>query len=207
VPDLRAQTVLPDIAQQVNHAYDVVHQSPRDARKRFELAEILRKSGDLKKASVQYLETTLLDPSYYLAYHQLLSCKPTNDQLDEGIERLEKLDQEHPQELMLRVALSELLEQRGETYKAARALVDLQFVDAVPTKYSAKINARVRYLMGKVKDAQTTEKAQQTVQPTADDLDAVPIPLPDTTASTDFYTDKLKDTRTNEGYGHTKLLP
>jgi len=202
-----AQYHPPTLAEQLKVAEQAVQSAPRDAKKRFELAEILRKSGDNHKASIQYLETSVLDPSYYLAYHQLLICKPSNDQLDEAIERLTKLEEQIPKELMLRVALSEVLERRGETYKAARALVDLQFSEYIPPKYTPQINARVRYLLGKAKDQQTTEKAQQVGQTPTEDLDSVPLPIPETTAAKDLSEAKLKDSKVTEGYGHNKLLP
>jgi tetratricopeptide (TPR) repeat protein len=203
----RAQYHPPTLAEQLKVAEQAVQSAPRDAKKRFELAELLRKTGEPHKASVQYLEVTVLDPTYYLAYHQLLTCKPSNDQLDEAIDRLTKLEAQSPKELMLRVALSEVLEQRGETYKAARALVDLQFSEYIPPKYTPQINARVRYLLGKSKDMQMTEKAQQTGQPATEDLDSVPLPIPESTAAKDLSEAKLKDSKVTEGYGHTKLLP
>jgi len=195
------------LAEQLQVADQAVQSAPRDPKKRFEFAELLRKSGEPHKASIQYLETSVLDPSYYLAYHELITCKPTDEQLDEAIERLTKLEEEMPKELMLRVALSEVLERRGETYKAARALVDLQFGEYIPPKYANQINARVRYLLGKAKDTQTTEKAQQVGQTPTDDLDSVPLPIPENTTTKDFSEAKLKDSKVTEGYGHNKLLP
>jgi len=208
VPSANAQLSAPTPSEQLELAEQAVQNTPRDAKKRFELAEALRKSGELHKASIQYLDVTVLDPAYYLAYHQLISSKPSNEQLDEAIERLNKLKEQHPDELMLRVALSEVLEQRGEVYKAARALVDLQLANGVSSKYAAKINARIRYLLSKAKDIHTTEKAQQAVQPVAaEDLDSVPIPIPDTDSDKDPSMAKLKNAKVPEGYGHAKLLP
>jgi tetratricopeptide (TPR) repeat protein len=207
VSQAQAQYHPPTLPEQLKVAEQAVQLAPRDAKKRFELAELLRKTGELRKASIQYLETSLLEPNYYLAYHQMLLCKPSNDQLDESIERLTKLEEQLPKELMLRIALSEVLEQRGETYKAARALVDLQFSEYIPPKYTPQINARVRYLLGKSKDMQMTEKAQQVGQTPTEDLDSVPLPIPESTAAKDLSEAKLKDSRVTEGYGHTKLLP
>jgi tetratricopeptide (TPR) repeat protein len=202
-----AQYHPPTPAEQVQAADQAVQAAPRDAKKRFELAESLRKAGEPQKATVQFLETSVLDPGYYLAYHQLLLCKPSNDQLDEAIERLTTLEEKIPKELMLRVALSEVLERRGETYKAARALVDLQFADYIPPKYTPQINARIRYLLGKAKDQQTTEKAQAVGQVPTEDPDSVPLPIPENTAAKDLSEAKLKDSSVTEGPGHTKLLP
>jgi len=195
------------LAEQVKVADQAVQAAPRDPKKRFEYAELLRKSGEPHKASIEYLETSVLDPSYYLAYHEMITCKPTDEQLDEAIERLTKLEEQMPKELMLRVALSEVLEKRGEIYKAARALVDLQFSEYIPARYQPQINARVRYLLGKSKDQQTTEKAQAVGTMPTDDPDAVPLPIPENTASKDLSDAKLKDSKVTEGYGHNKLLP
>jgi tetratricopeptide (TPR) repeat protein len=202
-----AQYRPPTLKELLKGAEQAAQAAPRDAKKRYEWADCLRKSGDLHTAAIEYLEVTVLDPTYYVAYHQLLDCKPTDDQLDEAIERLTKLEDQRPKELMLRVALSEVLEKRGETYKAARALVDLQFAEYIPPKYTTQINARVRYLLGKSRDVQTTEKANQATQPASEDLDSVPLPIPENTGAKDFSTAKLKDSGETEGYGHTKLLP
>ena len=192
----------PVTAQQLKNAQQDVQNKPRDAKLRYEYAELLRRSGDLHKGAVQYLEVTSLDPTYYLAYHKLTQCQPNNDQLDEAIERLNKLEELRPKELMMRVALSEVLEKRGELYKAARALVDLQYADVIPPQYVPKVNARIHFLLSKAKDVQTAEKAQQS----DDDLDSVPLPIPDG-SSKDVSASKLKDSKVTEGYGHTKLLP
>jgi len=189
-------------AQQLKIAQQDVQKTPRDAKLRYDYAELLRKSGDSHKATVQYLEVTSLDPTYYLAYHKLTMCQPSNEQLDEAIERLNKLEEIRPKELMMRVALSEVLEKRGELYKAARALVDLQYSDVIPPKYVPKVNARIHFLLSKAKDVQTTEKSQQTDE----ELDSVPLPLPDG-PNKDMSASKLKDSKVTEGYGHTKLLP
>ena len=196
------------VPEQLKIAQQAVEDSPRDAKKRFALAELLKKSGNLRKAAVQYLETTALDPAFFLAYHRLIDSDATNDQLDEAIERLNKLKEAQPTELMLRVALSEVLEKRGDVYKAARALVDIQFVNgAIPAKYQDKINNRIHYLLTKAKEEKIVEKAKQTASQNEEELDSVPLPMPDKT-STDLSTSKLKDdSNVTEGYGHTKLLP
>jgi tetratricopeptide (TPR) repeat protein len=189
-------------AQQLKNAQQEVQKMPRDAKLRYEYAELLRKSGDLHKGAVQYLEVTSLDPTYYLAYHKLTQCQPSNEQLDEAIERLNKLEELRPKELMMRVALSEVLEKKGELYKAARALVDLQYSDVIPPKYIPKVNARIHFLLSKAKDVQTQEKSQQTDE----ELDSVPLPIPEGSGK-DMSASKLKDSKVTEGYGHTKLLP
>ena len=108
-----AQYRPPTLKELLKAAEQAAQATPRDAKKRYEWADYLRKSGELHKAAIEYLEVTLLDPTYYVAYHQLLDCKPSDDQLDEAIERLTKLEVQRPKELMLRVALSEVLEKRA----------------------------------------------------------------------------------------------
>ena len=184
-----------------------VETSPRDVKKRFELAESLRLSGDLKKAAVEYLDVTSLEPAYYIAYHQLIRTKPSSDQLDEALERLKKLEEHKPKNLMLRVALSEVLEQKGDLYDAARTLVDLQYAHGIPEKYQAKINARIHYLLSKTRDVANLKTAQQHVQETDTDIDAVPVPLPDSGLDRGLSATKLKDSKVPAGYGHARLLP
>jgi tetratricopeptide (TPR) repeat protein len=202
-----AQYRPPTLKELLKAAEQAAQAAPRDAKKRYEWADYLRKSGDFHNAAIEYLDVTVLDPTYYVAYHQLLDCKPTDDQLDEAIERLTKVEVQRPKELMLRVALSEVLEKRGETYKAARALVDLQFAEYIPPKYTAQINARVRYLLGKSRDAQTAEKAHQATQPANEDSDSTPLPLPENSGGKDFSTAKLKDSGDTDGNDHTKAQP
>lgn len=90
---------------------------PKDAKRHFELAEALRSSHEIKKAAAEFLNVTRLDPTYYLAYHQMVLCKPNVEQLDEAIERLNTLEKEKPSALMLRVSLSELLEKKANIIK------------------------------------------------------------------------------------------
>jgi Flp pilus assembly protein TadD len=180
---------------------------PRDAQKRFELAEALRLSGNSKSAAIEYLNTTCLDNAYYIAYHQMLKSKPTADQVDEACDRLTKLEEQKPKNLMLRVALSEILEQKGDLYGATRQLVDLQYTENIPTKYQLKINTRVHYLVTKSKDVKTAESAAKSLQQTEEDIDSVPLPLPDSSLDNNLSANKLKDGKIPDGYGHTRLLP
>jgi tetratricopeptide (TPR) repeat protein len=203
-----AQTSMSERLEAVKQAQQAVQTAPRDAKKRFDYAEALRLTGDTKTAAIEYLNVTSLDPAYYIAYHQLLKSKATPDQLDEAADRLAKLEEQEPKNLMLRVALSEVYEQKGDLYQAARALVDLQYSHSIPDKYLPKINARIHYLLVKAKDVQTVQTAEKTQQPASDeDIDAAPLPLPESTLTKDLSAKKLKDSQETEGYGHTRLLP
>ncbi|PWT96463.1 MAG: hypothetical protein C5B53_09660 [Candidatus Melainabacteria bacterium] len=197
---------VPTAAEKLRVAEREVEASPRDPKKRFELADALRLSGDLKKASQEYLDVTSLEPAYYIAYHQLLRSKPTEDQLDEASDRLKKLEEKRPKNLMLRVAYSEILEKKGDYYTAARALVDLQYSHGIPPKYEMKINSRIHYLLSKSKDVASAKTAQHSQEP-VEDPDAVPLPLPESSFDTGLSATKLKETKVPEGYGHARLLP
>jgi tetratricopeptide (TPR) repeat protein len=178
---------------------------PKDAKRRFQLAEALRNTRDIKKAAIEYLTVTRLDPSYYLAYHQLALCKPSDEQLDEAIDRLNTLEKEKPKALMLRISLSEMLETKGDYYHAARALVDIQYSHTIPEKYLPGINSRIHYLLLKAKDIETLDEAKK---PDKDaEAESSPLPLPDNSLDKDLSSSKLKDESPPEGYGHARLLP
>jgi len=175
--------------------------SPQDARLRFQLGKALLAAGDRAGASIEFLEATSLEPSYYIAYHQLTQCKPSNDQLDEASERLIHLRDERPNELMLRVALSEILEQRGDCYAAARALIDLSYQPGgVPAQLLPKVQARIHYLLSQTKDSHTADNAK------TNDAGLEPLPAAPTSQSQarrDLAASKAKDS----GFGHSTLLP
>jgi tetratricopeptide (TPR) repeat protein len=178
---------------------------PKDAKRHFELAEALRSSHDIKKAAAEFLNVTRLDPGYYLAYHQMVLSKPTVAQLDEAIERLNTLEKEKPSVLMLRVSLSEMLEKKGEYYKAARTLVDIEYSHTIPEKYLPRINGRIHYLLMKAKDTETLDEAKK---PEAQsESDSSPLPLPDASLDSDLSSTKLKGQSVTESYGHARLLP
>jgi Flp pilus assembly protein TadD len=193
-------------AQRVQSAERELEANVRDPKKRFELAEALRLSGNLKKAAVEYLDVTSLEPAYYIAYHELIRSKPTEDQLEEALERLKKLEEKRPKNLMLRVALSEVFEKKGDLYNAARALVDLQYTNGIPEKYQTRINTRIHYLLSKSKDVASLKTARQSQEP-SEDIDAVPLPLPESGLDNGVSATKLKDAKVPEGYGHARLLP
>jgi hypothetical protein len=138
-----------------------------------------------------------------MAYHQFTLCKPSNDQLDEAVERLSHLRDERPNELMLRVALSEVLEQRGDCYAAARALIDLAYQpDGIPAQYLPKVQARIHYLLSQTKDTQTAENAK-----TSDaGLEQLPAPSVNSQSGRDPSPAKGKDAN-QPGFGHSTLLP
>lgn len=189
--------------EQLRAARARVKASPEDVNARFQLAELLRKQGRQGEAAQEYLTVTELDPTLYLAYHQLTLVQSDTSQIDDAIERLKKLKEERPKELMLCVALSELLEKRGNYYQAARQLIDLGYANAVPPKFAPKVNARVHYLLTKAKDAQIKETVSEVSD---DDLDVVPAPLPESTLKKGMAASKYKESKEMKGVGHVPLL-
>lgn len=181
-----------------------VRENPSDPKAHYALAELLRKAGRAQEAGQEYLQTTELDPSYYLAYHQLSTINADQVQLDEAINRLSQLKDEKPKDLMLRVALSEILEKRAQYYQGARVLVDMVYQNAVPDKYLAKVNARIHYLLVKARDSQEVDKASG---PSEEELDTLPPPLPEATLHHDVPASRLKESRVMRGVGHAPLLP
>jgi hypothetical protein len=202
-----AQSTMAERQEALKLAAQASLAAPRDTKKRFDLAEAMRLCGEPKKAAIEYLDVTSLDPSYYIAYHNLLKCKPTVEQLDEGLDRLGKLEAQQPKNLMLRVAISEVYEQKGDLYQAARSLVDLQYSHSIPEKYLPKINQRIHFLLMKAKDVQTIQTAEKTQQAPDDEIDGAPLPLPEAALDKDLSATKLKDSKVTEGYGHARLLP
>lgn len=176
--------------------------APQDATARLELARALRLAGKHEQAALEYLEASALEPTMYLAYHELSLCQARNDQLDEAIDRLKHLSNERPKDLMLRVAMSELLEKRGDNYRAARTLVDLVYKNAVPDRYVAKVQARIHFLLSKCREVQTPDN--ETTE--TGEMDSAPVPLPDTGLRRPIAS-KGKDGRPPQGFGHTTLLP
>ena len=179
-----------------------VEQAPQDAQAHYAYGHTLRLAGRHEQAAIEYLEATSLAPNLFVAYHELSLSKARPEQLDEAIERLNALMEHQPRVLMLRVGLSELLEQRGKLYPAAKVLVDLVYANAVPEKYLPKVKARIHYLLSKNKDAQTAEKAH------ADDVDTdAPLPLPESSLRRSLSASKLKDAKVMQNFGHANLLP
>ena len=177
--------------------------NPASAQLKFQHAEALRKAGHTKDALKEFLAATEIDPALYVAYHQITLCSPDEKSLAEAVKRLNFLMTDKPKELMLRVALSELFEKQGNYYQASRTLVDLVYQNAVASKYQAKINARIHYLLTKAKDAQHTD------QPLAseEELDALPPPLPESSLGRDLAHSKLKESKVMRAVGNAPLLP
>lgn len=196
-PALAAESVV-----DVQAARDKVQSEPQDAKARYELGRALRLSGKPEEAARELLEATSIDPSLYVAYHELSLTKARSEQTDEAIERLTMLKDQRPQDLMLRVALSELLEQNGQTYQAARILVDLVYQNAVPEKYVSRVNARIHYLLSKAKDAHTSAK----VSTEESDEETLPPSLPGASLRRNLSASKMKEPKATQGFGHASLL-
>ena len=180
-----------------------IEEEPSDSKLRYSYAEALRKAGNLKEAGREYLATTELDPGFYHAYHQLSVISSEKHLLDEAISRLTYLRAERPKDLLLRVALSELYEKKGDNYQAAKVLVELVYENAVPDKYLAKINNRIRFLQSKTKDSLALDKAYVGDE----QMDSNPPPLPESSLSRDLSISKVKEPRVMQGFGHATLLP
>jgi tetratricopeptide (TPR) repeat protein len=180
-----------------------VESEPSDAKLRFNYAEALKKSGRLKEAAREFLGVTELEPTFYQAYHQVSLCTSEKSLLDEAIARLNYLKEEKPKDLMLRVGLSELYEKRAEYYMASRVLVDIIYLNAVPDKYLAKINNRIRYLQSRVKDTQALDKSA--IGEATEE--AGPAPLPEANLGRDLSISKVKEPRVMQGFGNAPLLP
>lgn len=189
--------------QEIAAAAERARSNPRDAKLRFDFAETLRKAGKYKLAAREYLEATAIDPTLYVAYHQLTQTAPDATAVDQAIERLSQLKEKQPKDLMLRVALSELYEKKAHYYQAARTLIDLVYQNVIPDKYVTKVNARIRYLLSKSKDAQTAEKATSE----DDDQEAVPLPLPEASLRRNLAASKIREPKVMPGVGHAPLLP
>ena len=124
-------------------------------------------------------------------------------QLDEAIERLRLLQAHRPNDLLLCISLSELLEQRDELYPAAKVLSDLLYTNTVPDKYLARLKARIHFLINKNKDEQTAKK----IQVEESDADGAPLPLPESSLRRSLSASQLKDAKVMQNYGHAPLLP
>jgi TusA-related sulfurtransferase len=190
-------------AMSINQLRTIVNTSPKDLKARFHLAEVLKTSGRTEEALSEYEKCIEQDPSFYLAAHQIAALSNNAEQLENVINHLNKLKQEKPKELMLRVALSELEEKRGNYYLSARVLIDLVYQNAVPQKYQNKVNARIHYLLVKAKDKQRKEEGQEA----EDDLAQEPVPLPESTLNSDHRESKAKDNKMTQGFGHAPLMP
>jgi tetratricopeptide (TPR) repeat protein len=191
-----------DVIERVDLLKKQVKATPQDAKARFQLGKALLAAGNKKDAGTQFLEATTLEPKLYVAYHQLTLCKPSNDELDEAIERLNRLQDQHPEELMLRVALSEVLEQRGDCYAAGRSLIDYTYKYKVAPGLLPKIQARIHFLLSQTKDGNSAQTAK-----TSDaGLEPLAAPSPEMQARRNFAASKTKDAQV-PGFAHSNVLP
>lgn len=160
-PSALAQAEAPTV-EDLEQALARSEANPSSAQARFEYAELLRKMGKDKEAAHQYIAVTDIDASYYVAYHMIAKhCKDAKI-LKEATRRLDHLKSSKPKELMLRVALSELLEAQGDYYHASRALVDIVFLDAIPEKYRKRVHDRITFLQAKARDRNAGRNASHT---------------------------------------------
>ena len=197
------------IIERIKSTEASIELSPLDVSKRLYLARLWRSTGNLKQACIADLNATAVEPSCYVAYHDMLQNGATPGQIDEALDRLNKLEKTKPKQFLLRMSLSELYEHKNDYYQAARVLVDLQYTPIIPTKYVAQVDVRVHRLLSKTKDLQTTKEAIEHKQK-IDETEATPstpVPLPDVAVTKDMPTGKLRSSKVTEGYGHSQLLP
>lgn len=176
--------------------------NPADPKLKFAYAEVLRRAGKPKDACRVYLEAGELDPQFYLAYHQMSLICEDHNQLKEALARLNHLKAERPKDLLLRVAMSELMEKMGDYYHGAHTLVELVYDNAVPEKYLDKVNRRIRFLMSKARDhhaATALTQHEETVE-------APPLPLPEGSLKRDLTGSKIREPRTMRSMGHVPVL-
>lgn len=176
---------------------------PGDYKLRYNYAEALRRAGKTKEAAREFLAVTESEPTFYHAYHQLSISTSDKHLIDEALSRLVYLKEERPKDLLLRVALSELYEKKQEYFQASKVLVDLVYQNAVPDKYLAKVNNRIRFLQSKTKDSLALDKAYVGDE----QMETSPPPLPEATLNRDLSISKVKEPRVMQGFGHATLLP
>lgn len=197
-----------NIEEQIILAKKAILLAPTDVMKRLHLARLLLRSGDTRQSTIEYLNITVLNPKSYIAYHEILLGRPSVEQINEAIARLNRLDEIKSKQLVGTMVLSELYERKEDYYQAARVLVDLQYSHTIPPKYLAQITSRIHVLLSKDKDSRTVEKAieQKTNVEEAEFTPSTPVPMPDVT-TTDAPANKLRNSKAIEGYGHAQLLP
>ncbi|MDZ4833547.1 MAG: hypothetical protein SGJ27_07180 [Candidatus Melainabacteria bacterium] len=186
----------------VEQARESSDSNPASAPLKYKYAEALKRAGRTEDAIREYLGATEIDPSYYMAYHQITLCSPDAKSLAEGVKRLTHLMTDKPKEMMLRVALSELLECQGQYFHASKVLVELVFDNAVPPKFVAKVNNRIRYLQSKSRGEHASRRVLDTHHTTEHD---VPLPLPDENLSRGLSASRLEKGQEVDGFGHSVL--
>lgn len=175
---------------------------PANAKLKYQYAEALRHAGRNAEALKEYVQVTEMDPANYVAYHQIALASPDAKTLSESIKRLTHLMSDKPKELMLRVALSELLEAEGQYFQASKVLVDLVFDNAVPPKFTAKVNSRIRFLQSKARGEHANRKVADTHHKTDS---APPLPLPEENLSRGLSASRLEKGHEVDGFGHSLL--
>jgi len=191
------------LAHEIDNLRAKVESEPGDAKLRYNLAEYLKKAGRNKEAARQYLQVTESEPTFYHAYHQLTLTTQDKHLLDEAQGRLTFLMEERPKDLLLRVALSEIYERKGDFFQASKVLVDLVYQNAVPDKYLTKVSNRIRLMQAKAKDSHALDK----VSNFDEQMETAPPPLPESTLNRDLSISKVKEPRVMQGFGHATLLP
>jgi tetratricopeptide (TPR) repeat protein len=192
------------LADALRAARTAVEENPGDAKAHFQLAELLHKFGRDREAGQEYLEATTINREFYVAYHQLAQVCEDQELLRQACQQLEESREARPKELMLRVALSEVLEKQQNYYQAAKALIELVYANAVADRFRPRVNARIHYLLGRAKEAQMA--ANESV-PTDEELDLVPVPLPDPSLRKGLTASKINDSKNLKGIGHVPLQP
>jgi tetratricopeptide (TPR) repeat protein len=200
------------IGQQLAEAKTAVQLKPDDAHTRYAYAQALRRSGKYRQAAGEYLDAADLDPTMYVAFHQIAQIKCDPAQIDEALTYLLELDEDHPNDLMLKIALSELLERKAEYYKAARALIDVSYAGKLPPKIAPRVKMRIHYLLAKARQEQS-EGRDFASAPTngsaveEDESGGLPPPLPADMPTSPLKSSSSQAGRTSEGTGHSTLLP
>lgn len=184
---------------------DQSHQRPDDAQLQFKMGEVLRGLGRNAEAIPAYIAATKLSADLYVAYHHLSVLSSDPAQLDDCIARLNARLKDKPDELMLRVALSELQEKRGNYQLAARTLIDITYANKVPEKYKTKVAGRIHHLLALAKSAQQQETVEAVNA--EEQLDVVPSPLPAQPSKRSIASAKMKDAKEVKGVGKVPLLP
>ena len=202
----QSQSQLP--AQQLDDAKAAVQLRPDDAHTHYAYGEALRKCGKYRQAASEFLDAADLDSTMYAAFHQIAQINCDSSQIDEALTYLSELDEDRPNDLMLKIALSELLERKAEYYKAARALIDVSYTDKLPPKLTPRIKARIHYLLAKARQDQNEGKSFASASMTNkgiedDENGGLPPPLPDNMPTRPI---KSGDNSATEGPGHSTLL-
>ncbi len=207
----RQLKTIPQTTEQINAELKQIKAElkikPNDGQLHFKAGEAYRKLGQKSEAANEYFKAINNDPTLWVAYHQLTANSDDAQQLDQAISMLSKLESEKPKELLMRVALSELYEKKGNYYQAARTLIDLSYANAVPEKWRPKVTARIHNMLALAKQAQQQSAAPTQQANQDEDLDLVPAPLPSTASKRSIAQAKLKDAKEVRGMGHTPLLP